>query len=55
MQSRHYPDWAVIFETILAYIEENRITELKNMLRRELRKLKDTDRAHVPLWDAIEH
>ena len=49
---RHCPNLAVIFETILGYIEEGRITELKQMLQRELKRLRGTARKDVQ-WDEM--
>ncbi|MGA2797920.1 MAG: SprT-like domain-containing protein [Thermoguttaceae bacterium] len=47
IKPRHYPNWAIIFEAILAYIDENRIAELKRMLVRELKKLKHTNLSDI--------
>lgn len=53
-KSRHYPDWAVVFDSFLALIEEGRVGDLRKLLRAELAKLRGREAEDVELQRLLE-
>lgn len=52
-EPKHVPQWAMMFENLIAYYEQGRIGEFVAEARRELRKLQDADcPGCAEAWDA---